>query len=392
MRLLFVDDEPHLLASLRTMFRKRRKDWDMHFADGGQSAKALLEGMAFDVVVTDLRMAGVDGLELLALVKELQPHAARIVLTATTDLEVSGRALKLAHQILAKPCEAEELRDVVQATVATLQLLSSAELRRAAGTTDELPALPASYEAFHEALDQRAPLRDLVSIVERDPVFSANVLRLANSAYFGRKDRVTRIDRAVSTLGVDLLGSVLLQVSTVEAFRGGFERANLDPHAEQQHAISVADLAASLLETEHAQREARTIGVLHSIGKFVLACRSPWVYANVLRKADAGEESLYDLERRVFFHSHCEVGAYVLGLWGIPFAIVQGVLYHEAPSKSVAHGFGPLGAVHVANVLLRERRGGAGGPALDIPYLTRCGVIDRLDAWRRKAGAIDVAV
>jgi CheY-like chemotaxis protein len=112
-RLLFVDDEPAVLASLRTVFRRDCERWDMTFAHGGNAALAELEHEAFDVVVSDMRMPGIDGAQLLERVRERSPRTVRIILSGSVDTEDIARASLCVHELLAKPCSAAIIRDTI---------------------------------------------------------------------------------------------------------------------------------------------------------------------------------------------------------------------------------------------------------------------------------------
>src|SRR5688572_11610635 len=112
MRILFVDDEPQQLASLKATLRRQRKIWEMEFVDNGNEAARLIASKRYDVIVSDLQIPEVNGFELLKLTRDLQPHAVRIVLTGSTDLKVARSAIPVAHQILGKPCPPETLRAV----------------------------------------------------------------------------------------------------------------------------------------------------------------------------------------------------------------------------------------------------------------------------------------
>jgi CheY-like chemotaxis protein len=115
-RLLFVDDEPNLLSGLRRLTRPVR-DWSIRFADGGQTALDLLAVEPADVVVTDMRMPGMDGLELLRQVREHHPQIACIVLTGYVEAECEAEASPLADGWLSKPCTLESLCDAVESAV-----------------------------------------------------------------------------------------------------------------------------------------------------------------------------------------------------------------------------------------------------------------------------------
>jgi YesN/AraC family two-component response regulator len=112
-RILFVDDEPRILDGLRRMLRPRRTEWEMGFAVGGEAALACFDAQPYDVVVTDMRMPGMDGAALLARVRERSPETVRIVLSGYADPEDAARAARVAHDLVGKPAAAEILRAVI---------------------------------------------------------------------------------------------------------------------------------------------------------------------------------------------------------------------------------------------------------------------------------------
>ena len=113
-RILFVDDEPAILRGIRNALRRDAERWDLVFAAGAQDAIDLLAVGAFDVVVTDARMAGLDGSAVLAATSERHPRARRIVLTGYAEDHVLFELRGMAHEILIKPCSTEDLREALR--------------------------------------------------------------------------------------------------------------------------------------------------------------------------------------------------------------------------------------------------------------------------------------
>ena len=106
-RILFVDDETSILDGLKRMLRPLRQEWGMSFAPGAEAALALLDATPFDVIVTDMRMPGMDGATLLEIVREKHPSVLRIILSGYTELQASLRAVPVAHQFLSPNSSAE---------------------------------------------------------------------------------------------------------------------------------------------------------------------------------------------------------------------------------------------------------------------------------------------
>ncbi len=108
-KILFVDDERNLLDSLKRSLRSFAGEWSMEFTDSGEKAMNLMEREKFDIIVSDYKMPGMDGLELLKIVKENHPGTKRILLTGQSDSEIYDISKEIVDQYLSKPCDHDEL-------------------------------------------------------------------------------------------------------------------------------------------------------------------------------------------------------------------------------------------------------------------------------------------
>src|SRR5579862_10028931 len=128
--------------------------------------------------------------------------------------------------------------------------------------------------------------------------------------------------------------------------------------------------------------EAFVGGLLHDIGKLVLASNFPAEYARIVEIGRKGAESLVAAEENTLGANHAEVGGYLLGLWGLPVPVVEAIALHHNPSQGPSLAFGPLTAVHAANGLLNLERGTLMDEELDLKYFAALGLEARLDVWR----------
>lgn len=382
MRILFVDDDPALKESLEAaLCRQRGRPELVH--DDGKAVDSLLEWDAFDAVIVSAQLRAMDGLQVLGRARVLQPGAARIAIETSDDHQVIRNALEHAHQVVKRAADATALGRVVVATTKTVSLLDARDLRMLAGAADQLPVLPDSFARFQSAMAADASMSEVAKIVESDPVLTARTLRLVNSAFFRLSAEVKQIDRAISVLGYDTLQSLVLQAATTASFESAIRSACFDVRRTLSHSIQVADLAARMLEDKAAKMEARTIGVVHGVGQLVLAWRRPFVYRRAMRVAKERGMSLAATEVKFFRHTHADVGAYLLGLWGLPFSLVHAVAHHQWPSASEDQdAWGPLGAVHIANALLTKAERDTPDAEIDWDYLRRVGMDDHMDEWR----------
>jgi HD-like signal output (HDOD) protein/ActR/RegA family two-component response regulator len=391
-RVMFVDDEPQLLESLRDALRPWRHRWNMTFAPGGTAALEALECEPFDVVISDMRMPGMDGATLLAEVQRIQPTSVRIVLSGWAEQEAVARAAGVAHRFLSKPCEVDELVRVVQRSCGVNALVEDEELRRAAAGTGRLPSVPRLYLELTALMnDPDATLADAERLVEQDAAMAAKVLQLANSAYFGRARSVDGVGQAIGFVGLNALKALVLSAEAMTAFAPARPIDGFSIERLQHHSALVARITRRLLDDRGQQEGAVAAALIHEVGLLVLASRAPDYLAEAIAVAENEGRALSDVERELRGFTHAEVGAHVLGLWGLPHAIVEAVAYHHDPAAAHDPQLDAVTAVHVANVLADEIEAEHDVERtrpplqLDMPYLAYIGVADRVEGWRAAA-------
>jgi HD-like signal output (HDOD) protein/CheY-like chemotaxis protein len=354
-RVLFVDDESRVLEGLRRMLRPQRHDWEMAFAPGGEAALALMEASSFDVIVSDMRMPGIDGAALLGRVRELYPQVVRIVLSGHTELSTALRVVPVAHQFLAKPCDAAMLRVAIERACHLQALLRDDLIRQTVTALGDLPSLPRTYEALTQALaDPETPLQIVAGIIEQDVGVSAKVLQLVNSAFFGIAHSMTNIQSAVSYLGINTLKSLVLAVEIFRAFKPQKELRGFSLEKLQYHAQLTAQIVGRLAVPKHLADIAVVAGMLHDVGKLILAWKLSEHFEKVLAEASAARRPVHTVEERLDGFSHAEIGAYLLGLWGLPYTVVEAVALHHGPNRVPHQNFDAISAVYAANLLAHE--------------------------------------
>lgn len=395
MRILFVDDEPHLLDGLRDRLRRRRREWNMAFAVGAEAALAQLRADPFDIIVSDIRMPGMDGLTLLRRVQQQYPSMVRIVLSGSAELDLALRSLPIAHQYLSKPIEAESLEGAIERTARVHALLGETELRNLIGSLEGLPSLPHIYVALTQALqDPGVSIEVIAKLIEQDVAMSAELLRLANSAFFTKGQRIGGIRGAVKYLGTTMIKNLALSIEVFRSFAPASEAARFSFEALQRHSLATAEIAGKLLPSPAHAEEAVVAAMLHDVGQLILATRLPGEFAKARALAKEQGRPLHAVERELHGITHAEMGAYLLGLWGFTYPVVEAVAYHHAPVPTGEPGLDVVGAVHIADFLGHEQaacgpKGGTDGP--DAAYLESSGIADRLPGWRVMAAELAAA-
>jgi HD-like signal output (HDOD) protein/ActR/RegA family two-component response regulator len=389
--ILFVDDDCDLLDGLRDALRSRRREWRMTFVTGGEAALGVLECEQVDVVVSDLRMPGMDGAALLTQVARIQPDAVRIVLSGHADPETIGRVAAVAHRILVKPSPIEVIARVIERSCVLLDVTGEVQLIRAAAGACVLPSPSATYIELTELLARvDATTEQVAAVLERDIAMSAKVLQLANSAYFCRHQPVSSLPDAVALLGHETLRALVLSAEAFQKFDVPASIPGFALAAVQDRSLQVGRLAHKLSDGTPEADDAFAAGLLLDVGLLVLAAHQPGCLADVLLAAEREGRSAHEIELERHGITHAEIGAHLLALWGLPHTIVEAVAHHHRPLRSPAPSFDAIAAVHIADALVADS---SAGPLegqtdlsrIDREYLERIGVTDRLGEWQRLA-------
>jgi HD-like signal output (HDOD) protein len=379
------------LEGLRRLLRTQRDQWEIACAPSGESALALMEASPFDVIVSDMRMPGMDGAALLSLVREKYPQVVRIILSSQAELSTALRVVPVAHQFLSKPCDAQMLRVAIERACHLKALLHDDSIRSMVGGLGELPSLPRTYHALTLALaDPNTSIQKVAAIVEFDVGIAAKILQLVNSAFFGIARSITNIQGAVGYLGVSTLRSLVLSVEVFRVFapKGPIQGFSLEDL--QRHARLTSYLAARLPVPSHLVDITMVAGILHDVGKLIMAWKLTGRFKKLMAEAEQEQCPLYKVEEREYGFSHAEIGAYLLGLWGLPYAVVEAVALHHAPDRVPHQNFDAASAVYIANLLAQELNSSSPSPWEDgaqcnQEYLTSLGVRKDIPHWRAMA-------
>jgi HD-like signal output (HDOD) protein len=388
-RILFVDDEVMILQGLQLMLRCMRAEWEMEFVEGAEAALQILGQSPFDVIVSDMRMPGMNGAELLTEVMKRHPNTVRLILSGYADKDLILKCVGSTHQYLAKPCDAESLKATIARASSLEDSFQNGRLKTLVCQMDRLPSIPTLYmQLVEKASRSDTSLEELGEIVSRDIGMTVQILKLTNSAFFGLGRQLSSAQEAVAHLGLDTIKALVLSVHAFSQFEKA-ETGALKIESVCSHSLQVASWAKCISKLEGQDQkvaeESFTAGMLHDIGKIVLAVNLPNEYTEATRLAHSGLE-LSLAERQVFGVNHADVGGHLIGLWGLPVPVVEAVALHHNPCRAIQPVLSPLTFLHAANVLEWERphsANGAPAPQFDTDYLGLLGVLPRVDSWRQ---------
>jgi HD-like signal output (HDOD) protein/CheY-like chemotaxis protein len=392
-RILFVDDDELILRSIDRVLRRHAEErcWELHFATEGDAALELLEQDPFDVILVDAHMPRMSGTALLRRVQELHPGIVRILLSGQTGLDMLRQALPLAHQFIAKPCDAQVLRATLENACGLRGILKRPELRTLVGSSNELPSAPRTYVEITNALSSpHAGTRAVAEIVDRDIALAAHVLKLVSSGLYGLPRQVSSVGAAVAFLGVEVIKAIVLSIEVSKMFPVSRTIPDFSIDVLQRRSAAAAQLAKRFLGHESGSDSVLIAGMLQDVGQLIFAARAAQRFSIALATSARGKTPLHEAELELFGSTHAEVGGYLLGLWGLPQKIVHAVAHHLEPDLG-ARVFDAAAALYVGNLLAQNPEVPALDEvpartiAIDLPYLRALGVAHQLEDWRKIA-------
>lgn len=349
--ILFVDDEINVISGLKRMLNSLKNEWGLYFSTSGEEALTLLENNSIDMIVTDMRMPGMNGAELLTRVQLKYPQMIKVILSGHSDEELILKSTNAAHQFITKPCNAETLINTIQRTIRMKDYLANEKLRNIINGIDGLPGRPELlFKIENELNGDDVSLSKVAHLISEDFILSAKVLQLVNSAFFGLANDIVDLDNAISLLGANTIKSLIIFLKLTE-YISIPNNETFDFEMLINHSIKVAKAAQTIYQFENESpsdaKEAYMAGLLHDIGKLVLL-KYPLYVEHCIEHGS----STYAKENEKLGISHAEVGAYLLGLWNLPDRIVNAVAsHHKLPVTTVMD---LNSAVFFANILVDE--------------------------------------
>ena len=322
---LFVDDEPDVLAGVRTALRRERKRLDLRFAESGAEA---LEEIAIEdvaVVVSDMRMPQMTGAELLERVWEQSPQTVRLVLTGEAEAELVMRAIHVTHQWLSKPADRDTLLRAIDAGLRYRALLVDPTIRAAVARIGSLPSPPEHYLRLTELIRSPTASADAIAAeISTDPAAAAKILQLANSA-FSAGTPVTDLTAAVTRIGLENVAYIVL---SAEMYRPWADD-HIIPGCEIDTLAAISEHAAGLarrLVSAPERAPAAALGaLLHGVGLIVQAQEGrDDLHADHSRALEDGT-TLAEAQVASLGVSYAHLGAHLLSMWGLPTEAVLAV-------------------------------------------------------------------
>ncbi|MEM8924695.1 MAG: HDOD domain-containing protein [Actinomycetota bacterium] len=374
---LFVDDDVDVLEGLRLTLRSVRSRFRLSFANGADDALAMLDSQPVDVVVSDARMPGCNGAELLHEAAYRQPGTVRYVLSGQASEALILGAMPVAHRWFAKPLDRDALVAALDDAVHQRSVLVDPEVRTAVNGTGTMP-MPSDHYIELRALlaDPDAEIDDVLPVVASDPAIAAKLLQWANADFSGTVP-VTDLRNAVAAVGLPTLSQLTLLSGIGDTFGDHNQIPGMDPELYRRHVDALVAVSTVGLDDPGDVERARTLAVLSMTGLLLAASVLPDRLAEAFDHAERNGVSLLEAEQTLHGINHAQLTGQLLMLWGLPAELAVGATEsHGLPLPDGDAPDSPLEAVRRAHLLAQR-----------MPHATRLGlphcvkVDDELDGF-----------
>jgi putative nucleotidyltransferase with HDIG domain len=336
--ILFIHEDPGVLTALRTLLQC--EDWECHFVASGSKALQLLQDQPFDLVVSAAPMKEMDGINLLSEIRRHHPTTIRLFLTGhprhTTVLQALAQGY--TQQIIPKPWIDIELKEILRNALrqAHYQRKYGLEFQKLINTIPLLPALPETYSQVRACIsDDDIDIEGMADAISQDVNLSATLLHWGNSALFGQRFLVDSIKKAIIVLGTDIVENLVLSESVYRAVKTDTNKVpGFDINRFKKHSIASATIARLLIKLTHSsnvgmQDRAFIAGLLHDIGKLLLANYLPEKFQQAIEVSEANQWSLQKAEHSIYTTDHAEIGAMLAQWWSLPPFLVEAIRSHH---------------------------------------------------------------
>jgi len=388
-RILFVDDQSSEADNLESIIKSLGDDWESEIVSNGTHALEVLQRSACDVIVTEMKLPDMSGVDLLKKAIEHCPGSVRFVLSGDSDRGQILQGSGSIHQFIAKPYPPAKFKAVLNSSLSLRQLLSNDTLQARIASISSLPSPPEVYNSLVKELQsETASIQKIADLIRQDISITAKLLQIVNSAFFGLSSTVNNPLQAVNILGLETVKSLVMAAGIFNQFDDS-KSSEFSINSIFNHSVAVgasARLFATALGLETKATEDSLLGgMLHDVGKLVMFTYFYTELDNAAKLARENSIPLHEAEKQIMGVTDAEIGAYLLSLWGIPDAILEAVALHYLPHKSTNPILDVLTCVHLAYAFNLDQDNDNTDPslsALDLDYLQNLGIGDQVEDLR----------
>jgi HD-like signal output (HDOD) protein/CheY-like chemotaxis protein len=332
--IIIVDDEEAILMSLRSLFRK--DNYSMFLFSSPLKAIEFLEKNYVDLIITDMRMPEMSGAELLERSAAICPMAIRLIISGYEEKATITRVLSsgLARHFIMKPWDDAQLKQFVTESMELQEKLKQKHLEDILSSFRYLPSPPKMHNKLKIMLSsEQVSQKDIANEIENNPELVANLLRMANSIYYGTRKSISSIIEALNFIGTDSVLNMILSLEVFDclcssAAKSSFQRV-LEIREKSVERAHIAKRIAQYIYPGADLQDAFVAALMLDIGLIFRCSSSPHKYDTFYEEYKVNGKQLYSADKNVFAVTHDEVGEALLTYWNFSPSIISAVANHH---------------------------------------------------------------
>ncbi|MCD6161055.1 MAG: HDOD domain-containing protein [candidate division Zixibacteria bacterium] len=386
-RILFVDNPLMTIRNNPQTVNSLQDKWDLEIVGSGAEALKALQEHSFQVIVSEMITSDMNADQLLKEVSELYPGIVRFILSSCADKRLIMKTMEYVHQFIAKPCDPNTLRKIINNSIDMRSILKSDGIFNTISSIKSLPSPPKIFKQLAvELQSQDVSIHKVADLIKQDVSITVKLLQMINSAFFGLKAHIQNPLHAINLLGLDTVKSLVLAVGAFNQFDDpkvpGFSIESI-----YNRSVSISACArtyATILGLPHSE-DALIAGMLHDVGKLVMLTHFKTAFSESIKLAKSNSIPLYQAQIEILDVSDAEIGAYLLSLWGLSDSILEAVALHYMPHKMPSPMINVLTTVHLAYAIDYDKQNNIQddeNSALDMEYLTKLNLTNQISNLR----------
>ena len=374
--ILFVDCDEDILKSLRKLVSDT--NYIVYLARSGEEALEILNNNRIDLIMADINLAKMNGYDLLIQVKKKHPKVFRVILSGNKEEALIIKAIQknIAKLFIYKPWDNRHLLNILNGIFEFQNKISSPELINIINNLEGLPTLPNLYNQLCQAIYDDENIENIASIIQKDHVVAAQVLHVANSAFYGIK--TSSISQAIMNIGLNNIKNIVLATSV---FNINLPTSRMNTFERLWNHAYLCNQLTNMLYMRIFDKkipvEYLSAGLLHDIGKIILISIFGNEYYKLLDSKD-----FYSKEIEEIGITHQQIGGYFLDWWELPMPVIESVLYHHEPLNANIVNKNLLSVVHLADYYAHKENSNQLDKNLDKEVFTYLGISkERVDRY-----------
>lgn len=360
--------------------------WAINVTDNSDEAVNFINQNMVDVIICDDEVNNSKGIDIIETCHQQRPGSLGFLRKSSSPTK--EESLKLSERkifVLPGNLEEEGIYSHISRRILLRSLSENPNLLSVIRRMKKMPTIPQLYHQItRELRKEDGSIEFVAGLISKEPSMATRILKAVNSPAYGLGYEITEVVHALLFLGKEATQAQILADSVFSSYPNE-SSSGLNLQDIWKHSINVSAIARRIAMSIDSNKKsaeiACTAGVVHDLGKVLMAANLPDHYAQAVKMAKEEKIPLVNAEQKVFGTNHAEVAASLMGLWAIPFKILNSVAFHHNPAAGKKRPPTATMALYIANGLENAKSKNQLGQTLNENIIEDWGLVDKFTEW-----------